>query len=94
MAALRGLLMRAMVRGTLNFRLASRQTTRLSSSSPVTAMTASARFIPTWAKVLESQPSPTHTWSAPSSSIRKAARRGFFSMSNTSWPSASKDLVR
>ena len=63
--SLSGLLMRAMTRGTPNSCLESSDTTRLSSSSPVTATTTSARWGSALARSDTSQASP-RSHSAPS----------------------------
>src|SRR6202521_5153328 len=60
-STLEGLLTRAMGFWTLKWRLAICSATRLSSSSAVTAMMASARSMPVWDRNFTSQPSPLIT---------------------------------
>ena len=88
-----GLLTRAIVRGTSKWCLAIWQITRLSSSSPVTAATMSARLAPASARYLPSQPSWARTIEPISSAIWSARARSF-SMSTTSWPASMSSLVR
>ena len=70
-----GLFTRAMVRGTSKWCLAIWQMTRLSSSSPVTAATMSARFAPASPRCLPSQPSCAMTMLPISSAICRARAR-------------------
>ena len=71
-ASFLGLLTRAMVRGTSKWCFAIWQMTRLSSSSPVTAATTSARLQPASARYLPSQPSCAMTIEPISSAICRA----------------------
>ena len=71
-SSLRGLLTRAMVRGTSKWCLAIWHTTRLSSSSPVTAATMPARLAPASSRCLPSQPSRLSTMEPTSSAICRA----------------------
>src|SRR6266851_1322000 len=84
---------RAMTRGTLHFHLANWQMTRFAGSSPVTAMTASARW------------QPASTWKRPSSagalsttdprcSSMNCARRRSLSMSMISCPASRSAFAR
>ena len=88
-----GLLTRAIVRGTSKWCFAIWQMTRLSSSSPVTAATMSARFAPASWRYLPSQPSCEMTTDPISSAICPARVRSF-SMRATSWPDSISSLVR
>jgi hypothetical protein len=88
-----GLLTRAIVRATSKWCFAIWQITRLSSSSPVTAATMSARFAPASPRYLPSQPS-WGTTTDPISSAICAARSRSFSISTTSWPLSMSSLVR
>ena len=88
-----GLLTRAIVRGTSKWCLAIWQITRLSSSSPVTAATMSARLAPASARYLPSQPSWEMTIEPISSAIW-LARSLSFSIRTTSWPLSMSSLVR
>ncbi len=67
----RGLLTRAMIRSTRYFSLATWQISMLSSSSPVTAITMSARWIPARSRIQSSEASPY--WTLCSSSCSTVA---------------------
>src|SRR3954454_10361835 len=81
----RGLLTRAMIRSQRYFSLATWQISRLSSSSPVTATTRSARWMPARSSTHSSVASPY--WTACSSSCSTVRyRRRSCSSTVTSWP--------
>ena len=84
---------RAMTRGTLHFHFASWQMIRFTGSSPVTAMTASARWQPA---SIWKRPSSAGAFSTtePSCSSMNAARRRSLSMTMISWPDSSRAFAR
>src|SRR4051794_7792102 len=89
----RGLLTRATIRATRYFSFATWQMRMLSSSSPVTAMTRSARWMPARSRTQSSVASPY--WTACSSSSSTVRYRGRDpSMSVTSWSLAMSSRAR
>src|SRR5918912_1754440 len=90
---LRGLLQRAITRSTPYFSRATWQIRMLSSSSPVTAITMSARSIPARSSTHSSEPSPY--WAECSSSSSTVAKRpGSRSITVTSLPRPISSRVR
>ncbi len=89
----RGLFTRAMIRSTRYFSLATWQISMLSSSSPVTAITMSARWIPARSRTHSSEASPYCTLCSSScSTVWKRSR--LFSISVTSLPLSSSSRAR
>src|SRR5664280_2410951 len=82
-----GWLTRATTRGTANSCLARRETTRLSSSSPVAATTTSTVASPAASRDETSQASATTQVTSRSARMR-STRSGSRSMTSTSWPLA------